>query len=107
MRERDIFIKEGGKDVQCRVQAADVAAACELYKYADENHPLGYVLLSATIARRKKGGRVRFVLLSYFHTGNVKHAPEADWRAWVNILEAEQRVGRGLSPEEGVLSQTA
>ena len=102
MREQDIEIDEGGRRVACRMNAKTLELAHLVHKFADENHPKGYVLSSAKITRRPKGGRLRYVTLIYRHTGTEYHTPIADWDEWDELLAPEQAIARGGAVAGGV-----
>ncbi len=96
MRKEDFTIEADGRSVYARLHAVDLEAACNTYRYADDNQPRGYVLRSCKISRRKKGGKLRFVELHYVNT----FSPEPDWAVWVGILQPERMVAKGLDPPD-------
>lgn len=95
MRQEDIKIVNGGVTVICSLEAKGNQTAHEVHAFADENPPLGYILLSCSIARRRNGGQLRFIRLKYQHTGNDEHPPMDDWEQWTETLAAEQKISRG------------
>ena len=95
MNADDIDIKDAGGAVTCRMQAKTLLAAHQAHEFADANPPLGYILLRSSIARRKRGGRARFLRLNYVHTGGEKHTPMEHWEEWDETLKAEQDLCRG------------
>lgn len=100
MNQSDIVIQDGGKKVTCRIMAKSLLPAQRAHVYADENPPIGYVLLHVTTARRKKGGRARFLRLNYVYTGKSPMPPMATWEEWDATLDAEQRIARGEQIED-------
>jgi hypothetical protein len=88
-------IKDAGRAVTCRLQANNIRQAHMAHAFADENPPAGYMLLRSSIARRKKGGRARFIKLNYIHTGGPMHPPISKWQQWNATLRAEQELARG------------
>ncbi len=100
MNESDIAIQDGGRKVTCRIMAKSLLPAHRAHVYADENPPIGYVLLHVTTAKRKKGGRARFLKLNYVYTGKSPMPPMATWEEWDATLDAEQRIARGEKIEE-------
>lgn len=95
MRADAVEIHDQGRNVNFRIRATDLDAAHRAHKYADENHPEGYILLTARISRRAKGGRTRWLTLSYRHTGNEHHAPEMDAEEWRDLLVPERIIAGG------------
>lgn len=92
MKSEDVTIQQKGQTVQCRFRTPSNACAHELHSYADNNPPLGYILLHFGCARRRKGGKKRYVTLTYQHTGNSDHPPMIDWRDWDATLQGEKRL---------------
>jgi hypothetical protein len=99
MNQSDVVIKDGGRNVTCRIQARSLLPAHRAHVYADENQPIGYVLLRASIARRKRGGKVRFLRLNYTYTGKSPEPPMESWEEWDETLQAEQKIARGVKDE--------
>lgn len=95
MNADDIEIRDEGRAVTCRLQAGDIIKAHQAHAFADENPPEGYILLRSSIARRKKGGRARFLKLNYVHTGGERNPPMVKWQDWNATLRAEQGLARG------------
>lgn len=100
MDSRDIELKDGGWLVTCRIFARSLLPAQSAHLYADENPPIGYILLRASIARRKKGGKARFLRLTYQYTGKSPMPPMCKWEEWDATLEEEQRIAKGTHNAE-------
>lgn len=100
MNQSDVLIKDGGRDVTCRILAKSLLPAHRVHRYADENPPIGYILLHVTMARRKKGGKARFIRLNYHYTGRSPLPPMATWEEWDATLDEEQRIAKGRTNVE-------
>ncbi len=94
MKSEDVTIERGGTYVTCAFHVPSRAVAHQVHEYAEDNPPLGYVLLRFGCSRRRKGGVKRFLRLSYEHTGNAEYPPMDSWEAWDATLFAEQRIIR-------------
>ena len=107
MREEDVTVRDGGRTVDCQLMARSIDQAFRIAEHADQNPPLGYIMLMAKIRRRAKGGRARFVTLCFRLTGNAEYPPMEDWRDWNATLEAEQRMASRVEVTQGVARSRA
>ena len=98
MRYDDVEIRDGGELVNVRFLARGVDPALAVVAHAEAAPPLGYILKSSRVSRRPKGGRARFVTLTYAHTGNEHHPPMDDWVEWAETLGEEEDIARGSAP---------
>ena len=79
MRAEDVKVRKDGASVDCVLMCKTKRDAISAYDYADENPPLGYILLMGKLRRRPRGGRARFLTLCFRHTGNDEHPPMTEW----------------------------
>lgn len=98
MREEDIKVRQEGRSVDCVLLCRSRNQALHLTAYADDNPPLGYIMLMSKIRRRPRGGRARFVTLCYRHTDNQQHPPMTDWQEWVDTLDVEHQIASSDRP---------
>lgn len=98
MRQEDVKIRKEGATVDCTLMCRSRQQALFLTGYADDNPPLGYILLMSKVRRRPKGGKARFVTLCYQHTGNQNHPPMTEWQDWVDTLDVEQQIASSHKP---------
>lgn len=103
MKPEDVTFDARGKIVSVRLFARTIRHALAVVAHAEEEIPLGYTLKTSKISRRPRGGRARFVTLTYEHGGSEKYPPMATFGEWKDTMAPEEAIAKGgdLDAEAG------